>query len=368
MGKIHRILLVEDDDLLRETVRDMLELAGHEVAVARDGHEACALLLRQPPPDLILTDVRMPKMDGFALLAEVRARFHWHEVAVIFMSAKAQQADIRQGMAMGADDYVVKPFVPDDLLRTVALRLERLKQFRSIQVENNHFLLRTMPHELRTPLCGILGGAELMMASADAGQTLSLEEIRDYSGLILRSGEQLLTLVEKFTLMNELKTRGNDAAESRASWESTDWEDRLKSQATRLAAHYGRPNDLTVCLAGNAPKVPGDLLVQVAAALVDNAFKFSLAGAPVCVRTMMGPENTCVVEVADRGPGFPPERLKEIRPFHQFEREQPEQPGLGTGLACVMAFARLVAGELSVAAREDGASGAVFRLRLPKGE
>ena len=82
----------------------------------------------------------------------------------------------------------------------------------------------------------------------------------------------------------------------------------------------------------------------------------------------MGPENTCVVEVADRGPGFPPERLKEIRPFHQFEREQPEQPGLGTGLACVMAFARLVAGELSVAAREDGASGAVFRLRLPKGE
>ena len=151
MRKKSRILLVEDDQLLCETVRDMLELAGHEVAVACDGLEACGLL-HQPPPDLILTDVRMPKMDGFALLAEVRARFPWPEVAVIVMSAKGEQANIRQGMSMGADDYVVKPFMPDDLLRTVALRLERLNQFRSTQVERDHFLMRTMPHELSPPL------------------------------------------------------------------------------------------------------------------------------------------------------------------------------------------------------------------------
>ena len=364
MRKPSRILLVEDDHLLRETIRDILELAGHEVALAGNGHEACAQL-HAPLPDLILTDIMMPTMDGFTLLSEVRTRFPWHEMPVVFMSAKAEQADVRQGMAMGADDYVVKPFAPDDLLKTVALRLERLNQLRTIQVERDHFLFRTMPHELRTPLCGILGYSELMMASAASGKALNLDETREYGELILRSGERLLALIEKFMLINELSMQGNTAKAARTAWESTDWEDQLSIQVKRLAEHYGRPNDLTISLAGGTPKVPGDLLSQVAAALVDNAFKFSRAGTPVCVLTMMKQGSSCVVEVTDHGLGFPTKRLKEIRPFHQFDRAHLEQQGAGTGLACATTFARLVGGELSVGPRDDGASGAVFRLRVP---
>ena len=118
----HSILLVEDDVIVRQTLQEILVDEGLNVFVAADGREGLAAL-EQAIPDLIISDIRMPYVDGYELLAAVRKRSPL--CPVIFITAKAEDADIRMGMSLGADDYLVKPFDPAELIDTVRSRLER---------------------------------------------------------------------------------------------------------------------------------------------------------------------------------------------------------------------------------------------------
>ena len=118
------ILVVEDDEAVRQTLVDILELNGHEVRSATNGKEALALA-RQEAPALVLTDVEMPILDGFGLLRELRGDESLRRVPVIVLSAKVDRAATRRGMELGADDYITKPFSPRVLTSRVAAVLRR---------------------------------------------------------------------------------------------------------------------------------------------------------------------------------------------------------------------------------------------------
>ncbi len=124
-----RILLVEDDPDTLLVLRSYLESANHEVILARTGEQAMAAA-RSSSPDLIVSDVMMPGLSGLDLLRALREQPGTVMIPVILVTAAREQTVYREGMRLGADDYIVKPVRRNDLLESVATRLKRVKELR----------------------------------------------------------------------------------------------------------------------------------------------------------------------------------------------------------------------------------------------
>jgi DNA-binding response OmpR family regulator len=117
------ILVVEDHVPLLKAVQDILQTDGYIVLTATDGREAIRLM-EDSCPDLIVTDILMPRMDGYAFRKAICARSEWEQIPFIFLTAKAEIEDILKAKGIGADSYLVKPFDPDELLTTIHSVLE----------------------------------------------------------------------------------------------------------------------------------------------------------------------------------------------------------------------------------------------------
>ena len=103
------ILLIEDNDVIREDTAEILEISGYAVAQAADGKAGVALALAQPP-DLVICDVMMPVLDGYGVLHIFHKNPRLAGIPFIFLTAKTEREDFRRGMELGADDYLTKPF------------------------------------------------------------------------------------------------------------------------------------------------------------------------------------------------------------------------------------------------------------------
>jgi CheY-like chemotaxis protein len=119
-----KILIAEDEADIRELVSFMLRFAGHEVLAATNGEEAVLTAFREIP-DLVLLDVRMPRMTGYDACRMIRANPDLRNVPVVFLSAKGQESEVRSGMAAGGEEYLLKPFSPMDLANKVKVILAR---------------------------------------------------------------------------------------------------------------------------------------------------------------------------------------------------------------------------------------------------
>lgn len=123
------ILVIEDNSEIRENLREILELDGYQVSTAEDGKVGVSIAYEELP-DLILCDIMMPNLDGYGVLHMLSRNPQTMRIPFIFLTAKAEKVDIRKGMSLGADDYIVKPFDEVDLLTAVE---NRLKKFELIQ-------------------------------------------------------------------------------------------------------------------------------------------------------------------------------------------------------------------------------------------
>jgi DNA-binding NarL/FixJ family response regulator len=122
-----KILIIEDEPATRENLCEILELEGFAPLHASNGKIGVAAALRELP-DLILCDVTMPELDGHGVLAALRAETATRQIPFVFLTAKGERHDVRAGMNLGADDYLIKPVDVDDLLGAIEARLERSQQ------------------------------------------------------------------------------------------------------------------------------------------------------------------------------------------------------------------------------------------------
>ena len=358
------ILFVEDDDMVRQITEETLRAVGYRVVSVQDGIEALEAL-RQMQPDLILSDVRMPRCDGFELLRRLRCDPLQDRTPFIIMSAKAETSDQRMGMSLGADDYVTKPFKPGDLLKTIEMRLQRAAAINDILQQQQRFLMRVLPHELRTPLTGIIGYAELLTVIGESGETLKPEELVDYGYNIGKSGARLLRVAEDFSLWSWLEAEVDVARKGRASPMKAQVLDgaALRRWCHAVAESYGRSGDCAIEVETVHVMAPGDGLDRVVTHLVENACKFSLPGTrvSVAVRTR---NSLCEIVVTDSGRGMSEEEIARVGVMRQFGRERFEQQGMGMGLVLVQTFARLGGGDFTME-RNATEGGITVRLRLP---
>ena len=144
-----KVLLIEDDTVLRENTAELLELSDYDVITAPNGkigiNKAKVVL-----PDIIVCDIMMPELDGYGVLKTLAKNENTKYIPFIFLSAKTERQDIRKGMNLGADDYITKPFSEDDLISAIESRLAKasiLKDERKSNqnhIENNENEIKTL--------------------------------------------------------------------------------------------------------------------------------------------------------------------------------------------------------------------------------
>lgn len=361
-SKPKRILLIEDDAGIRESTKAILDLHGFETFLAKDGLEGVTLA-RKLAPALIVCDIMMPKLDGFGVLRELRQAPQTAVIPFIYLSAKANPGEIREGMALGADDYLTKPFNPTDLLETIKTRLSRRAAFTQDLEQLRSDLSRSVPHEFRTPLNGILGFSQIILQNLNDNVELSKEELLDFVTQIDVSGKRLLRLVETFSLYTEVTSAASNDRPMEFDLAGRNWLPNLETCLREVAERFDRARDFSSSCAPGDLQISEYFLTRALSQLVDNALKFSGPGTPV---TLAGSVNRSdyVFSVSDQGRGMSPEQVGRIGPFTQFDRGKFEQQGSGLGLAIVQKIATLFHGNLVLESTQGKSTTAYFSVPL----
>ncbi len=138
------ILVIEDEQAIRQNLLDLLEAEGFEAAGAENGRVGLERIFAKLP-DLVVCDVTMPELDGHAVLRAVRGEPSTRALPFVFLTAKAERADLRAGMNLGADDYLTKPFSRTELLDAIRMRLRRAAEAREREGDESSSLLRAAP-------------------------------------------------------------------------------------------------------------------------------------------------------------------------------------------------------------------------------
>jgi len=362
---VKKILIIDDEEWLREMIQLALRQRGYEVVEAHNGQEGIEKA-RAELPDLILCDVNMGKVNGYLTLAALRTEAPTAAIPFILMTGLADNAGMRHGMELGADDYLPKPFTTEVLYAAVEARLKKSQTVRD-EAESKLRHLRDnislmMPHEMRTPLNGIISNAELLASSA---ATLKTSDVAEMGQEILNSSQRLERLIENFLIYAQLELIAADPKNvnalriGRAEQPAAI----VEKIAGAQAAEADRVNDLKIEAVNVPVPMSGEYFTKVVNELVHNAFKFSDAGSLVRV-TLAETFNGVEFCVHDQGRGFSTEQIKRVGAYMQFDRKMQEQQGLGLGLVISKRLAELHGGTLAIEGSKG--SGTTVIVRLPK--
>lgn len=345
-----KILIIEDDAAIRETLSDLLEVNGHSVLVAVDGEEGIRLAAERP--ELVLCDVGLPGKDGYEVIQAIHRLSGGADMPFIFLTARADRADQRRGMALGADDYITKPFTEHDILDAIAARVARQRTLRGRVEElierHRREISADWSHELMTPLNGVLGGLELIEME---GGSVSPAELTELLGIIREGAERQQRLSQKLVRYFELE-RLHDAPRPPGSYRCHA-DKAVGAAAARAAQEEKRQADLRVDCEPGEVALPEAFLVDAVAELTGNAFRFSSPGQPVVVSgRRVGREYR--IEVLDGGVGMTASERESVAAFTQFQRSRRQQQGLGLGLAIAKLTAGLAGGRVTLAEGNAG--------------
>jgi two-component system, sensor histidine kinase and response regulator len=359
-----KILVIDDEEWLREMIHLALKQKGYSVVEAANGAEGIELA-RKELPDLILCDINMEKVDGYLTLTSLRNEAPTAAIPFILMTGLADNAGMRHGMELGADDYLPKPFTTEALYAAVEARLKKAQTVRD-EAERKLASLRDnisliLPHEMRTPLNGILAYGEML---ADDSLALKHNDIVEMGRVIHQSGKRLERLIENFLIYAQLELVAADPKNVNALrvGRIEKPKELIEKRAGAQAAQANRTQDLVVEGVDVPIPIAEEYLVKIVDELVQNAFKFSEAGTPVRLGLSEG-FNSVILSVSDRGRGFSTEQITRIGAYMQFDRKMHEQQGLGLGLMIAKRLVELHGGTFSVQS-EKGKGAAVTATLL----
>jgi DNA-binding response OmpR family regulator/two-component sensor histidine kinase len=359
-----KILVIEDEQFVRENIVEILEASGYAVVSAPNGAIG-AKLAGEHLPDIILCDVMMPELDGHGVLSALRKNAATANIPFIFLTARADTRDLRDGMNLGADDYITKPFRVSELLKAVEMRLTKQDTVRN-SAEEKLRLLRanislSLPHEFLTPLSGILGFSELLLSSYDS---LSREEIMEMLEQLNTSARRIHHLVQNFLLYAKLVSLASER--SKIHIENYDAVASPRSIIEEViyskAHHEERTEDITFTLCNDVPLAMSSVyFTKIVEEIIDNALKYSQPQTPITISTMHD-NRTYTVEMTNHGRTMTSEQIAAIGAYTQFDRQVYEQQGSGLGLSITLKLLELHDGHFVIKS-DNGKT--VVRLEIP---
>lgn len=360
-----KILIIEDEPLVRENILDLLQAENFEAIGAENGRIGIKMA-QQHLPDLIICDVMMPEVNGYEVLQTLQQDETTATLPFIFLSAKSDRIDLRQGMVKGANDYLTKPCTPAELMEAITTQLKKQTLARSQtqqQLDNlRHSISLSLPHELLTPLNAVLGFAELLI---DDPAALPAEEVAVIAKDIYDAGERLRHLVENFILYARLELIAADSAQRQMLLQSyLETADVLIMEVALLQAQQAsRVSDLHLDVAEATLQISEAGLQKAVAEVVNNAFKFSQPGTPVKLQGQVEGDRYRL-SVSDHGRGMNAAQIASVGAYLQFERQFYEQQGSGLGLSLARHLAELHGGELTIESIPDQQTMVHLSLKL----
>lgn len=401
------ILIVDDEPDIVEAVEDLLELEGYRCLTTTDPVVAVDLIRDRADLDLVLTDVRMPGLDGFELARSLKqGRAASRDLGLVFMTGHAGMDEAIEALRIGADDFLTKPFAPERLVHTIGRavelgqlrakdcafseRLEREveRQTREIQglsdelqntneklLQSNQNLevankvkdefLRMMHHEINTPLNAIIGFAELLKISSAERDDAGAEDDVMAASEILDAGWHLHHHIE--SIMSMAAADHHDVS--------------LVREQVDLASLIFGIRDLSVGKAAKkmisieteiAPEC-GDVLIycdrarlsQATDCLMDNAIKYSPQNTKICLSAVCSDQEISIL-VRDWGPGMNEDEVKKaLVPFSRGDKTFTfGSEGIGIGLTLARLFTELHGGHVKI--QSSPGAGTTVQLTLPR--
>jgi two-component system NtrC family sensor kinase len=389
-----KVLITDDDAVTRHLLQNYLAKWGHEVTATADGEEAWRLF-QDGTFSLVISDWMMPQMDGPELVRKIRGTHRPGYVYVILLTARAQKTDVVQGMEAGADDFVAKPFDPEELRVRVRqgeriVRLEQsleeqnvaLRAAQAALVQNEKLaslgrLAAGMAHEINNPIAYVGNNVAVLrrdmldaLAVLDAyregrrDEAVRLEQVMDFPFFRanfdrlcdkslegLQRVRDIVSNLRDFAHLDEAEFKDADLNAALASAIQV-LRHAINTKEIRLETHLD-PLPLLPCHPAK--------LNQVFLNLLSNAIQACPLGGRVEARSRFEPGKDIVIEIVDTGSGIKPEHMPRL--FEPFFTTKPVGQGTGLGLAVSFGIVREHDGTIEVESKEG--QGSTFRVRLP---
>jgi two-component system, sensor histidine kinase and response regulator len=351
------VMMIDDQSANLQVVGQLLTHADYDVVPVLDGREALALAERSPP-DLVLLDMRMPGLDGFAVLEGLQAMAQTRDVPVVFLTADHERESLVRAFSAGAVDYITKPFIAEELLARVRthLDLKRSRERLARVAEERQRMAEIVSHDLRNHFANILFSADMLHDAGlpdDARQRLATS--------IRESADAGVLFLQAFLDQQEDQTHGAQLRPLSAV--------ALAKGAIALLSHQAARKGIALQLAVEDPAL--QVLADEAGAghvlqnMLSNAIKYAPQQSEIAVSVARRGQYGAL-SVHDRGPGISAQDRERL--FKRYVRLSAVPTGgessTGLGLALAKQRARTMGGDLWYEDRPGGGATFVFELAL----
>lgn len=369
MDRTYKILLIDDDETLLFGMSLILRQADYQVVTASGGLNGLHAA-QTSRPDLILCDVMMPKLNGFELRERLSTDAATKTIPFIFLTSRSSTSDKLQGLELGADDYITKPFDNQELTARIKAVLRRVELERALGRTQGkqdidrfrHQILETVSYELRTPISYILQALEMSLMD---GLDQDPEQQRLFIQNALNNTYHLQTMINDLIMLSRLDQ--GMMLRRRALQLERDFhpviskiEQKWKSKELNIQVKV--EPEVTI-------HAPQRAFKHVVFHLLDNACKFNPTGKflnknRINIVLAQHGKGGCILTISDQGPGIPPAyREKVFQRFYQITRPELHQnEGLGVGLTIARAFCRALGGDVVIL---DSKTGCKVQMTLP---
>jgi len=345
-----KILIVDDEPINVTLIEEILEFERNfEYKSAINGMEALAILDHYNP-DIILLDIMMPGISGYEVCKKIKEDKNHKFAKVLMVSGKAMIEERLEGYEAGADDYITKPFVDDELLAKLKV-FSKLKKTEEID-DLKTAILQLFSHETKTPLNGILLGSQLIIDTPDVS-----ERVAEYAKLIKLSGERIHDLVRKILLLSNLR---NNSELNTVGQSVLDYLEGVVNQ-TKIKPEKNYKL-IIECPVDFSLELDWKLFNEAFMAVVENAIKFSPTDATIILYASCNEENV-TFKVIDQGPGVK-DTLKE-KIFEEFYSQNIENHTKGTALSLAIAKEIMTLHQGALSVENVPNKGASFIFTLP---
>ncbi len=341
----HSVLIVEDDEIIRENIKEYLEINGFNVFESENGKEGLSIA-KDSSPDVIVSDIMMPGMNGIEMISELKKDTNTSLIPVILITAKVESKDVREGMTVGADDYITKPFDLEDLLHAVNTQIAKKNKIHDhIHLEYTKSFehwKNIANHELFTPINVIQNVYHLMSNQSNVDDELdgifklSVTRLkRTISNLLLLSGVFQIESNFKYTSVFDFR-RQIDAIIA----DILDTEKELIP--TKFEINYNLPEYFFM----------KEYFYLIIKEILDNANKFSKPGTNVKVDiSIENDEFVFITTNQNKIDNSIP--INNKRAFTQVERDSYEQQGLGLGLYIINRISTMFKDVFSITQKDE---------------
>jgi signal transduction histidine kinase len=360
------ILVVDDEPTIRLGLAVTLRRNGYNVVLAENGDDGY-IKARNTIPDLIISDVMMPAMNGFEMKKLINADPLLENVPFIFLTARTEDEDRVAGIRDGADDYITKPFITEELIARIEAVLRRVqreqergreqaKQSAQEEMEKlRREVLQNFNHELRTPMSNIMMSLDVIVNKKFS----TPEEQNEFARMAHSSADRLESLIADIAILSDI-----DEKRLNTIRQTIDPEHHiLRPIQKRLARYESKRLDFVHEVGSSGTiRAPRREFTQALVHLLDNAFRFSEEGGKVELFIDPSGNGGAFIKVLDEGPGIPLElREKVFERFYQASHgDAREYEGLGVGLTIARAVFSNLGGDIRIIDAEKGCSIQVF--------